>query len=230
MSNSFFKLFAIFTVFISVTACVQNQELGQSADWVEKHITKKNNKIFSKAGTVMDGFTDNERVTKEGTFLGNTPDGAKYAYTKREVSKGILASLVNINDRKYGRYSYNYLFGTWNADCQANPMSDRLECAVIYDSSVKLSGASLNQLTTLCLTEHDFPGRSAAIRIDGGKQIDLGEDGCASSQALVKKFLSANAVAISYVEWPYDSRKNYNLTNFSTNNVKEYLSFLAKAF
>ncbi len=211
-------------------ACVKNEVPGQSADWVEKHITKKNNKMFSKTEPVTGGFTDNERVTKTGTFMGSTLDGAKYAYTEREVSKGILGSLVNVNDPEYGRYSYNYLFGTWNADCKTNPMSDRLDCTVNYDHTIRLSGASLNKLTTLCLIDHDFPGRSAAIRIDGGKQIDLGEDGCANSQALVKKLLNANSVAISYVEWPYDSRKNYNLMDFSANNVKEYLSFLMKAF
>jgi hypothetical protein len=230
MFKLLFRFFAIFALLCGVTACVKNEGPSQGADWVEKRITKKNKKMFSKAEPITGGFTENERVNKDGNFMGITPDGAKYAYTKKVVSKGILGSLVNVNDGNYGRYSYNSMFGTWNSNCGTNPMSDRSECTVSYNDSIRLYGASLDKLTTLCLSNHDFPGRRAAIRIDGGRQIDLGEDGCASSRSLVKKLLNANAVAISYVEWPYDSRKDYNLMDFSTNNVKEYLSFLAKAF
>jgi hypothetical protein len=230
MYKLFFKLSVTFALLFALTACVKDQGSGQKADRFEQQVSRMNAKEFGKATPVTGGFTENEKVSDRGSYMGNTPDGAKYAYVKREHVRGILASLVNKSDREHWRYLHISSTGTWKADCKANPMSDRLECKVDYRSNVRLTGSSLKRLSTLCLRDHDYPGRAASIRIDGGKPVGLGESGCANSRSLVNKFLNAKTVSISYVKWPYGGRNDSQLMDFSADNVREYLSFLAKAF
>ena len=225
----FFKLSVTFALLFALTACVKDQGSTQKADRFERQISIMNAKKFRKATPVTGGFTENEKVSDIGYHMGDTPDGAKYTYVKRERVRGILASLVNKSDREHGSYLHNVITGSWKADCKANPMSDRLECKVDYRFNVRLTGSSLERLSTLCLSDHDYPGRTASIRIDGGKPVGLGESGCANSRSLVNKFLNAKTVSISYVKWPY-GRNDSQLTDFSADNVREYLSFLAKAF
>ena len=197
------------------------------ADPLDQYTSNK----FHQSAAFSGGFSDSERITPDGSHIGNTLDGTKYAYFEMSDRRGLRASLINQGTEKYERYMYFAMSsGDWGLHCEENPMTDRMSCRLTYNTSVRLIGSSPTQLSTLCLVDHDFPGRSASIRINGGSVINLGEDGCKRSSTLVDDFLSADSVSISFVRWPYDSRVNFSLRDYKTTNVNEFLSFASGIF
>lgn len=220
------RISTIASIALLLSACMESST-SSNGDWVERAISRDNTQKFRKALPYTGGFTNSEKVTTDGQHIGNTEDGTKYTYVRMSDREGILASLVNPEGQKYDRYSYNSLFGDWNLQCEENPMTDRMTCNLSYQDDVRLSGASATRLSTLCLRNHDFPGRTASIRIDEGPVVNLGEDGCINSRDLTRQFLGADSVSISFVAWPYDNRINTVLRGFSSKNINEFMSFLS---
>ncbi len=65
---------------------------------------------------------------------------------------------------------------------------------------------SVSQInSTVCVLGHDFPGKQARIRIDGGEPITMGEKGCMKlSPSLSRRFSGAKTVRVQGYVFPSD--------------------------
>jgi hypothetical protein len=90
-------------------------------------------------------------------------------------------------------------------------MSDRTRCA-IKDSLLYLYYGEAKMPQAVCIREHDFPGKSAYFRVDSGRPVQAGTDGCGKSPALILGILGAKAVRLRWVKWPYEHNRDAELS------------------
>ena len=178
---------------------------------------------YNAAKPVNNGFAENERQSDDGNRLGTTPNGSKYSY--RVGNKTLFASLTQASSQWIDSYSHIASAGDWVVQCSINAMSDLKECELSNHHDITMYGPSLNELNTLCLDKHDFPGEIAYIRFAQEKPVNLGTDGCIKSKTVVKKFLSVPDIAVSYVPWPRP-RIEGKLRNHSVTDISEYVGYL----
>ena len=70
-------------------------------------------------------------------------------------------------------------------------------------------------VSRVCVISHDFPGRSARLRVDQGRIYTTGESGClsgASARSIVAEARRGSVLNADYVEWPYEVRRETTAT------------------
>lgn len=93
----------------------------------------------------------------------------------------------------------------WSIDCRPDAMTDERRCEIDggkrHDFSVKMNRKG--GISEICVTGHDFPGRTGAIRFDQSKAIETDQDGCIAG-SYGAHMLKATSARTRTVEWPYD--------------------------
>lgn len=83
-------------------------------------------------------------------------------------------------------------------------MTDKRGCTLKgYDLHLFVSFSSAMMPQWICLTEHDFPGRTGAIRIDQDAAITTDKDGCIPGRHL-SRLSAGKKITTRAVKWPYD--------------------------
>lgn len=93
----------------------------------------------------------------------------------------------------------------WSFDCRVDAMSDKRMCSFHRDLGglfVSYDGTSAPK--TICAFSHDFPGRSAMIRVDKLPPIETGPNGCAPADLLLGQLIAGSNVTVRRYEWPRD--------------------------
>lgn len=170
---------------------------------------------------VTDGFNQTERQrTSKGatgaviTRVGELSDGMFYSYAG---SSGRITT-----QKMADEIGYN---SVWHFSCNRDKMDGGVDCLISGHDKGVTSGIK-HKMTVdetiggnrtvslfsrggrspykLCVAYHDFPGRSARIKIGASAPISLGEDGCTTSSSLISRFLTAGSAVVEGVNWPYD--------------------------
>jgi hypothetical protein len=107
----------------------------------------------------------------------------------------------------------------WVAGCSADRMSDRTTCRmnVLPNGPIGNDGGLFQtvdrqgNIQSSCVFGHDFPGRSAQIRVDNNRAITTNTEGCiygAAARRLQQQLLSGSSLQTRRVEWPYNSSRD----------------------
>jgi hypothetical protein len=95
--------------------------------------------------------------------------------------------------------------------CRRDRISGRSSCFMdVGFSNLKFIITAKGQATGACVMGHDFPGRAAAIRVEGHEMIRTAESGCVgggTATTLLRQLSSARTLHVQGVEWPYDAGK-----------------------
>lgn len=95
--------------------------------------------------------------------------------------------------------------------CRREQISGRSSCFMnVGFSNLKIGISPNGRAASACVMGHDFPGRAAAIRVEGYAMIRTAESGCvgaSSAATLLRQLSSARTLHIQRVEWPYDVGK-----------------------
>jgi hypothetical protein len=95
--------------------------------------------------------------------------------------------------------------------CQRERISGRNACFMnVGFSNLKIPLTPNGRAAAACVVGHDFPGRAAAIRVEGYQMIRTAENGCVGSNTaarLLKQLSSGHTLHVQRVEWPHDVGK-----------------------
>jgi hypothetical protein len=149
---------------------------------------------------VADGWTPSEYVEIKNLGFsstpilrsrsGVTPSGSKYRYYSDgsgSISKGSLSDALN----------------EWSIDCTRDKMSDNRNCRIVGSQLFVFYGDNSTP-QQVCALRHDFPGRTAAIRIDQSVPIATARNGCIPAARVFSRLLNAQRVTVRAYHFPYD--------------------------
>ncbi|MCF1436834.1 hypothetical protein GOZ97_22675 [Agrobacterium vitis] len=88
-------------------------------------------------------------------------------------------------------------------------MNDKKDCEIFAKRSPILIDYKFSSTPQIvCVQGHDFPGRTALIRIDGNAPIRTGENGCVSAQQVMDQLKAGTKVSTRKTHWPYDQNRD----------------------
>lgn len=106
----------------------------------------------------------------------------------------------------------------WSIDCRADAMSDRRKCSFFpHNGGLDVEYGTSTQPKEICVTNHNFPGRRAMIRVDQNAPVTTNTSGCAPIGSLLTQLKTGSVVTVRRYEWPYDypQDKSHTLSGFS---------------
>lgn len=92
----------------------------------------------------------------------------------------------------------------WWIDCRVDAMDDRRHCYLSSMDGLFISFGATDRPTQVCVSGHDFPGRTAMIRIDRNPPITTSERGCVAAETIMPQLLAGAEVTTRRVRWPRD--------------------------
>lgn len=141
-------------------------------------------------------------------------DGLHYEYYRNNTgyASGLMTSIETadfLNRRELLRFRCSAERMDGGSSCEASiyskvppPSSQVGQLPARGFIIVRLNSSGAAYPHQICASRHDFPGRNARIRIDGGEPINLGANGCTSNRSVINGFVNANEVFVEYVKWP----------------------------
>ena len=219
MSRITFALATVLSLALPLSACMEiDYESAYNLDFTER--------------PVEGGFNATERERTTSYNLASRP-GDVYVSRVGDLAEGLSYGFRSQGSQALFGYITSTMMRDqliidriWGWSCTADQMDGGIDCTVLgndkgvpdgrevrfirdetigSNSTVRLLMRGSRPPYKLCVAYHDFPGRSARIRIDGGSPISLGGNGCTTSQGLIRRFMTANSVFVEGVSWPYDA-------------------------
>ena len=93
----------------------------------------------------------------------------------------------------------------WHAECKKDGIDDKVQCQLTdAGSNLLFFSEDSDTLQSVCVFTNDFPGRSAAIRVDKNRAIITGDDGCTSAKALLSQLKKGKKILTQSYQWPDD--------------------------
>ncbi len=93
---------------------------------------------------------------------------------------------------------------SWSLSCKVDKISDQKKCEITnHHADLFINYGSSPSPRWICSIQHDFPGRTGAIRVDGNKAMTTDTDGCVPGSR-ISQFLAGKSVTVRSVKWPYD--------------------------
>lgn len=144
---------------------------------------------------VSDGWQPNELVYPpeygEPYRAGTTRQGLDYRFFQGgSGSIGVIGA--DILDR-------------WSFDCTRDAMTDKRNCYVTnHNAAVFIGYGSSANPQVVCVLGHDFPGRTAMIRVDARPAHKTNEEGCVFGD-IIAEIANGSVVRTRAVKWPYDT-------------------------
>jgi hypothetical protein len=170
-----------------------------------------------------DGWQPGERLFPEvqrGPGLSNLP-----AYRAGVTPSGMHYMIFGDGSGSV-RETRDVLSDSWSFDCTRDAMTDLRNCKIYSDRKeiAVLYSASADP-AHVCIRGHNFPGRTGAIRIDGGKPIITSKEGGVPGD-VARRLAQAKQVAVRYVEWPYDYGKDASPTMTGLKETMDLVAFV----
>ncbi|MBY5774213.1 hypothetical protein HFN63_29635 [Rhizobium leguminosarum] len=140
------------------------------------------------AGSALaDGWYSNERTVEKGIRTGTTPSGAEYRIMPDKSASIAKDGVI------------------WVARCKIDAINDDKNCATFDAYERVLVGfGTTDRPTEICLPGHNFPGRTAYLRVDKHKSVETGEDGCVGGD-YIAQMLKGRRLVSRIVVWPDES-------------------------
>lgn len=142
--------------------------------------------IVNKEG---DSFWKSRGVTVLRSREGTAPSGLSYRY----YSDG-TGSVGDITNGEH-----------WTINCAIDRISDKRTCHISSsEANIFVQYRSNKHPTSICVWDHDFPGRTAMIRADKNTAIKTNEEGCVAAPKILKQMLAGSAITTRSIKWPYE--------------------------
>ena len=121
--------------------------------------------------------------------------------------------------------------------CQTDSVTDERSCYMNFLPELRKGGIratidSRGKFLSACVNTHDYPGRSAVIRIDKLKPITTNKKGCIgrkTASKLEKQILSGSTMLTRYAEWPYGYEDTTVLIGGSLSSVQSLIQWANSA-
>ena len=84
------------------------------------------------------------------------------------------------------------------------PNADQKLCHVLSQEHTLSVVVDARRAVGVCAFQHDFPGRRAAIRIDGGTPIDIGTERCSGPSTAGRLAPKGKTAIVRWYKWPND--------------------------
>lgn len=105
-------------------------------------------------------------------------------------------------------------------------MNDKRKCtATSYKANLMIFYGFSATPQSVCILGHDFPGRTGAIRVDGGAPVPTNTDGCAPA-SLAAQLASGSSVTTRRVEWPYDYSRDETASIQGAGETMQLITFI----
>lgn len=117
----------------------------------------------------------------------------------------------------------------WRVDCTADAMDDTRKCTLDnYHTRIFIELNTNGKFSHVCVMGHNFPNRTAKIRIDKNKPFETHTDGCTSDQRVFEQLLKGREVTTRRYEWPYDYHRDQTGEVFDLSKAIEFTRFVQK--
>lgn len=178
---------------------------------------QNNGKSIGSEVSMSGGYTDaetfvtyeySETVWRRGKIV-QTGDTYSYANKARniEISPVVVPFVPDPSFIRAPKRA-NVLGG-----CNKDAISDAVTCHLNLMPQGAVKGGGLIQHVDLngniqrsCVLGHDYPGQTAAIRVDNNRSFISDENGCvrgSSARSLQAQLLTGTSVTTRRIEWPY---------------------------
>lgn len=150
---------------------------------------------------VSDGWQPNERIVPSPLATlpsmqispsrqGLTPSGLKYTIYP-DGSGGV-------------EQAGGELLNGWSIDCGKDAMNDRRDCKLTsHNARIFISYDFGSAPRWICVLGHDFPGRTAQLRVDSNPAVTTDDEGCVGA-GFLPQMLKGTSITTRIVKWPYD--------------------------
>jgi hypothetical protein len=163
---------------------------------------------------VIGGYSpdEKEQVVSSGryrSFVGSLPN--EFAYGWSVQPDGLRSGYVT----PQAEFKRGPVYRNWRFTCVPDKMDGGHDCTIranevetysLPREALHLSSRNGGRPYEICVVGHDFPGRAARIKVGNSSPVNIGSDGCTSSQSMISKVLSGSKVVLEGVSWPYDRR------------------------
>lgn len=172
---------------------------------------------------VADGWQPGETLVSRASATG-TP----YSYRTGITKTGLHYFIYGDGTGTISRTEDTFSSKLWAVNCRIDAMNDRKDCEIFGQSSPLLIDYRLSDRPSLiCVQGHDFPGRTALIRVDGSAPIRTGENGCVTAtRDLVERIRNAHMVSTRKVHWPYDQNMDEQRETVGLGDAMDLLSYI----
>lgn len=110
----------------------------------------------------------------------------------------------------------------WTLYCDKDSVDDKINCDIREpQGSITVIYRNSQNPLAVCVSQHDFPGRRGAIRIDHNKSFITDEEGCVPAKAIIGQLKNGKTVLARRYEWPYDYGQD---TTSTLEGMKEALN------
>lgn len=93
----------------------------------------------------------------------------------------------------------------WALYCDKDSVDDKISCDIrMPQGGIQVIYLDSKTPLEVCISQHDFPGRRGAIRIDRNKSFTTDESGCVPAKAIIAQLRNGKTVLARRYEWPYD--------------------------
>ncbi len=200
------RIFLTAGVAIILVGCVQNQSThGSYEQTASKPVARIADNPWqageTKSYETAIGVTS---VVRKG----KTPSGSTYSY----YSDG-SGSLTN------GAAS-------WSFSCKTDKINDQKKCEITNrHADLFINYGSSPSPRWICSLQHDFPGRTGAIRVDSNPAMTTDTDGCVPGTRIAQ-LVSGNSITIRSVKWPYDYDRDSTGPLTGLKDVMDLVSYI----
>lgn len=95
--------------------------------------------------------------------------------------------------------------GRWNVDCSIDKMVDKRKCVIYGDYGAPVLRYDFDKSPQLvCINAHNFPNRTAMIRIDKNEPVTTDEKGCVAAGTVMPQIQSGKVFLARWYKWPQD--------------------------
>lgn len=153
-----------------------------------------------------------------------TLNGIKYRFYYTDGSgavQGLQENVLNVLKDKYGE--------NWSLGCRKDEMNDTHYCAMSRGALVVGAYGGSSRFVNVG-SEH-YPGSTIALRIDKETPVTAPADpGFSSAQeaALISEMSKGTSVLTRYMEWPYETNKDKQVSLFGFNSALQIIDTLNK--
>ncbi|NTJ00356.1 hypothetical protein G6L07_08460 [Agrobacterium rhizogenes] len=95
--------------------------------------------------------------------------------------------------------------GRWDIDCSIDKMVDKRKCVLYgaYGAPVLRYDFDKDP-NSVCINAHNFPDRTAMVRIDKNEPITTDAKGCISASAIMPQIKAGKVFLSRWYKWPND--------------------------
>jgi len=96
--------------------------------------------------------------------------------------------------------------GRWQVQCPIDQMTDKRNCAIVGDvGGLSLFFGDSQEPLMMCVFGHNFPGKTALIRLDMAPPITTDKDGCVQDAESIRALSTAKVFKTRWSRFPFNA-------------------------